>query len=72
MFVQNHPAVCKVTGAKLERTVAPTLCVQNDRGDFWQMKKCAENLILKVFCAKALQEMLETTTIVSELVMGRR
>lgn len=66
MFVQNHSAVCKVTGAKLEGTVTPTLCMQNGRADFWRMKKRAENLILKAFCAKTLQEVSETTTTVSD------
>lgn len=72
MFAQNHSAVSKVTGAKLERTVTPTLCMQNGRADSWQMKKCAENLILKAFCAKTVPEIVETTTTVSDLVMGRR
>lgn len=71
VFAQNHSAVCKITGAELERTVTPTLCVQNGRADSWQMKKCAENLIPKAFCAKTVQTMLETTTTVSDLVMGR-
>lgn len=71
MFAQYHSAVYEVTSAKLERTVTPTLCVQNGRADSWR-RKCGENLILNAFYAKVLQEILETTTTASELVMARR